>query len=114
MWGLGEDGGSQPTNGKSPNLGVTETQVTCETASKFCHLSELFCLQKRMLKQTLRGLDEIIDYSGQSALWETIDIIGDSAQSSLCWALHLQGKQDGDIAPKSYPHPPRRDRVAGA
>lgn len=51
-----------------------------------------------MLKQTLRGFDEIIDYSDQSALWETVDITGDSAQCSLCWALHLQGKQDGDIA----------------
>lgn len=62
-------------------------------------------LQKRMLKQALRGFDEIIDYSGQSALWETIDSTGASAQSSPCWALHLQGKQDGGIAPKSFPHP---------
>lgn len=39
---------SHPGNGRSPNSGITETQVTYEIASKFCHLSEpLYCICKR-------------------------------------------------------------------
>lgn len=56
VWGLGEEGGSQPTHGKSPNFGVTETQVTCETASKFCHLSEPFLSAKENVKTDLEGI----------------------------------------------------------
>lgn len=59
-WGCRVEGASG--NGKDPDLGVTETQVTCETASKFCHLSEPPYLEKGILKHILRRFDEIVDY----------------------------------------------------
>lgn len=55
VWGLGVEGGGKHTDGKSPNFGVTETQVTCETASKFCHLSESLSA-KENVKTDLEGI----------------------------------------------------------
>lgn len=47
-----QGGGSHPGNGRRPDFGVTEFQVTCEITSKFCHLSE----QKGFLKMDLEGI----------------------------------------------------------
>lgn len=48
-----------------------------------------------------------------SRQWETFGITGASAQIWPCWAPHLQGEQGGDIPPKSYPHPPSWESLAG-
>lgn len=66
-WGCRVERASR--NRKGPNFGVTETQVTCETASKFCHLSEPPYLQKGILKQILKRLD--CRLCGQPASWHT-------------------------------------------
>lgn len=47
-----QGGGSHPGDGRSPDFGVKELQVTCEITSKFRHLSE----QKGFLKTDVEGI----------------------------------------------------------
>lgn len=47
VWGRG----SRLGNKKSPNSGVTETQVAWETAGKFCHLSASPYMPKGILNR---------------------------------------------------------------
>lgn len=70
-----EVGGAGPGMRKVPNFGVTEIQVTRETASKFCHLSEPPYVQKGILKLTLMGSDEL-SVCSQPASW-TQQTVGD-------------------------------------
>lgn len=61
VWG----GGSRPGNEKSPNFGVTETGVSCETATKPCHL--LLC--KRVSETELEGT---ADFTWPACSWRTV------------------------------------------
>lgn len=83
-WGFRVEGASG--NGKGPNFGATETQVTCETASKFCHLSELPHLQKEILKQILH----LICKRNRMDIYlprVTLILQGGKAERSLRWKI---------------------------